>query len=474
MNATRASALVLLLSASFAVSLPAHADAVDDYVQSEMKKQNIPGLSLAVVKNGKVIKAQGYGWANVDQKTPVTPRTVFQLQSITKTFTATAIMMLVEEGKVGLDDKIEKYLGTLPAAWSNVTVRHLLTHTSGIKDFINEPTVDLKKDITPEEVVQSLANLPLNFATGEKYSYSNTGYHLLGMIIHKITGKVWGEFLRERIFEPLKMADTRVITKWDDVPNHAAGYGWNKDKLEPGKFIAPTILAYAGGGVRSTVLDMAKWDAALYGHKILKRSSLNQMWTPATLNNGSRTEYGFGWSVDDYRGHFRVGHSGAHMTGFKTTITRFVHDKVTVIVLTNQRAANPESIAVGVAARYLPGLLLSSLKEKPEPDPERTLRLKKCLMDLAEKKDSPLLTPGFRADFAKSTSRAETLSARLKALKSFTFLACDDVRKHGIERFGTRVSRICNYKMIAGDETRYYTFYLAEDGQVAFYQSSTE
>jgi CubicO group peptidase (beta-lactamase class C family) len=344
-----------ILSLALLLVCVGRADNVDDYIREEMNKQHIPGLSLAVIKDGKVIKAEGYGLANVELNVPVKANTVYQLQSITKSFTATGIMLLVEEGEVELSDKITKYLDGLPATWNEISVRHLLTHTSGIKDFINEPTVDLRNEITPEAVIKSLADKPLNFQPGEKYTYSNTGYHLLGMIIHKVTGKLWGNFLRERIFEPLEMAETRVVSLSDVITNRASGYAWVDDKLQNGRFIAPTILSYAGGGLRSTVLDLVKWDAALYTEKILKRSSREQMWTAATLNDGSKTAYGYGWGIGKLQGHRRVGHNGAHATGFHTTFNRYPDDKLSVTVLANQRGANTDAIADGVAKFYLAG-----------------------------------------------------------------------------------------------------------------------
>ena len=192
----------VLLAFALLAPFATRADEVDDYVKTQMNQQHIPGLALAVVKNGHIEKSAGYGLANVELNVPVRTDTVFQIQSITKTFTASAVMLLVEEGKIGLDDKITKHLDGLPESWKEITVRHLLSHTSGIKDFINEPTVDMRKDIQPEDVIESLRNLPLNFPPGEKYAYSNTGYHLLAMIIRKITGQYWGEYLKDRI--PLK------------------------------------------------------------------------------------------------------------------------------------------------------------------------------------------------------------------------------------------------------------------------------
>jgi CubicO group peptidase (beta-lactamase class C family) len=284
---------------------------------------------------------------------PTTPATVFQLQSITKTFTATAIMMLVEEGKLGLDDKITKHLDGLPDSWSEITVRQLLSHTSGIKDFINEPTVNLRLDATPADIVRSLADKPLNFAPGEKFRYSNTGYQLLGMLIQELTGKDWADFCRERIFEPLGMNDTRIISLSDIIPNRAAGYRFVDGKLENGGFVAPSILAYPGGGVRSTVLDLAKFDAALSTDRLVRRSTLAEMWTAAKLADGSDAPYGLGWFVGDHTGHRFAMHTGSHVTGFGTVMLRYPADGLTVIALTNQNRGNVAEIARAVARRLL-------------------------------------------------------------------------------------------------------------------------
>jgi len=178
----------------------------------------------------------------------------------------------------------------------------------------------------------------------------------LGMIIRKVTGKSWDELVRERILDPLGMNDTRVVSFSALITNRAAGYAWEDGRIQNGHFIAPTILGYAGGGFRSTVLDLAKWDAALYGEQILKQSSLEQMWTTAELNDGSKSTYGFGWGLGRHQGRRLVSHTGSHATGFKSILARYVDDKLTVIILTNQRAANQTAIANGVAAFYIPGL----------------------------------------------------------------------------------------------------------------------
>ncbi|HZO86046.1 MAG TPA: serine hydrolase domain-containing protein, partial [Verrucomicrobiae bacterium] len=303
MNAPKMFMLCLLIAAS----LRANADDVDRYVLAQMEEQHIPGLSMAVLRQSKPVKSQAYGHVELERKIVARRNSVFQLQSITKSFTATAVMMLVEDNKLSLEDKISKYFDTLPPSWAPITIHHLLTHTSGIKDFINEPTVDLKKDLEPQDVIRSLEKLPLNFSPGERYAYSNTGYHLLGMIIDKITGDTWQNFLRTKIFKPLKMKSTDVNSATCDLANRALGYTWRSNRFERGAYIAPTILGYAGGGILSTVDDLTKWDRALFTDQLISRSTLEQMWTPARLNNGNKAGYGLGWVVDDYLGVPNVG-----------------------------------------------------------------------------------------------------------------------------------------------------------------------
>ena len=197
-------------------------------------------------------------------------------------------MMLVEEGKVGLDEKITTYLTGLPEAWKNVTVRQLLTHTSGIKGYTDVPGFE-KITLVPaskEEVLKVVATYPLNFPSGDKWDYSNTGYFLLGMIIEKASGKTYAEFLKERIFTPLQMNATQINDLHTIIPNRANGYEWKDGALHNADFISMT-WPFAAGAIVSTVNDLAKWDAALYTDRLLKTASLQQMWTPVKLNDGN-------------------------------------------------------------------------------------------------------------------------------------------------------------------------------------------
>ena len=251
---------------------PARADKVDDYVEKQRQQLHLPGVSLAVVRDGQLIKSRGYGLANLELNVRATEDTVYEIGSNTKQFTAAAVMMLVEEGKINLDDQLTKYFPEAPKSWSGITVRHLLSHTSGIQnhvavpDWLNVFKTSITSETTParDELLKMFFKLPLEFQPGETWSYDNTGYYLLGIIIEKASGKSYWEFLAERIFHPLGMTATRNTEPQPIVPNRASGYEWVNDHFENRPILAP-FIAFSAGSILSTVKDMAKWDAALYG-----------------------------------------------------------------------------------------------------------------------------------------------------------------------------------------------------------------
>ncbi len=338
--------LILLLTATAG----AQTDKIDDFVKAEMRRQRLSGLSLAVVKEGKIIKAEGYGLANVEHNIAAKPETVYQIGSISKQIIAAGIMLLMQEGKVNLDDNISKFLEGTPDIWKEITVRHLLTHTSGI--VREAPGFDPYKIQNDADVIKTAYPLPLRFAPGEKWEYCNVGYFALAEIIRKVTGKPWGDYLHERLFQPLEMNATRTTSTTEVVPNRADGYAWKDGKLRNADIY---FALRPSGAFLSTVLDLAKWDAALYSDQFLKPSTREQMWTPVRLNSGTSYPYGFGWELNPVAGHKRVSHSGS-LPGFRATISRFVDDKLTVIVLTNTDNADPGAVALGVAKTYIPEL----------------------------------------------------------------------------------------------------------------------
>lgn len=267
---------------------------IDALAHKQIADRKIPGASVAVIRDGKVLAVKGYGFENLESKIPATENTVYEIASITKQFTAAGILLLVEDGKIKLDEPVGKYLDTLPEAWRGVTVRQLLNQTSGIKNYTTVAAMEQEKDYTAAEMIKFVADAPLEFAPGTNWQYSNTNYFLLGLIIEKISGKSYAEFMRRRIFKPLKMSATQINDHKATIKNRAVGYKRNQGDFKTALRVSPTH-PFAAGAIVSTVSDMAKWDAALSGEKLLKRQSLEQMFAPsAKVAADNPAKYGFG------------------------------------------------------------------------------------------------------------------------------------------------------------------------------------
>ena len=332
---------------SLAATVGARADQTDDYIKAEMQRQRIPGLSLIVIKDGKIVKAAGYGFANLKLEIPATPETVYKIGSVGKQFIATGIMLLVQEGKLSVDEPIGKFLEGTPAAWNGMTIRHLMTHTSGL--VYEPPGYDPFKTQSDADVIKTVYPLALRFAPGEKWEYGNASYFALADVIRKVAGRPWDDYLNEKVFKPAGMKTTRTTTTTEIVPNRALGYT-NNDKLQDA---ADWPAVRPSGAFLSTVLDLAKWDGVLSAGTILSDSTRRQMWTPVILNDGTSYPYGFGWELGSIRGR-RAVHHGGGIPGFLSEFARFVDDRLTVVVLMNLDDADVKSIVRDVATFYLP------------------------------------------------------------------------------------------------------------------------
>jgi CubicO group peptidase (beta-lactamase class C family) len=332
----------------------------------------------------------------VELGVPVKPETIFQSGSVGKQFVSAAIMMLTEEGKLSLGDSIAKYFPDAPAAWKPILVKNLLSHTSGLAEYESEDRTGpkgpfyLRLDFTEDELLTKIEALPIEETPGEKWDYRNTNYVLLGILIHKVTGKPYFEFLSERVFKPLGMTSTRVISERDIIPNRAAGYEINNGELKNQEWVSPTFNSTADGTLYFNVIDLAKWDDALYRTQLVKQSSLDRMWTVYLLNDGkpNRAGYGFGWSIGKQNNHKRIEHGGAWQ-GFTCAINRYPDDNLTVVVLTNLAGANPSLIAQITAGLTDPVLLPPKLASIADTQPEIAASLIKLLDQLAAGEDIP-------------------------------------------------------------------------------------
>ncbi len=366
-----------------------------------MARQKIPGLAVGLYSRGQILLAKGYGQANVELDVPVKPETIFQSGSVGKQFVSAAIMMLVEEGKVSLDDSIAKYFPDAPAAWKPILIKNLLSHTSGLAEYESGERTGpngpfyLRLDFTEDELVTKIEALPIEAAPGERWDYRNTNYFLLGILIHKATGKPYYEFLSERIFKPLGMTSTRLISDRDIIPNRAAGYEMDDGQLKNQEWVSPTFNSTADGTLYFNVLDLAKWDGALSGAQLLKQSSLDRIWTVYPLNDGKPNPagYGFGWMIGTQNDHKRIEHGGAWQ-GFTCRISRYPDDNLTVVLLTNLDAvhSNLGAIAHVVAGLADPPLLPAKLAPIADMQPALAASLVKLLDQLATGQDVPSQT----------------------------------------------------------------------------------
>lgn len=356
---------------------------VDSLVNAEMKSQRIPGLSLIVVRDGKIDFVKGYGYSNLEHKVPVKAETIFQAGSVGKQFTAFAVMLLVQDGKISLDDKLTKYFPDAPSGWDSITVRNLLNHTSGFGDYTNN--LHYWANYTEDSLYQEFRKRPLIFKAGEKQQYSNMGYATLGIIIGKAAGKFYGEYLKERVFTPLGMTTARIITEEDIVPNRAAGYRLLNDSLKNQEWVSPTLNTTADGSMYVTALDMAKWEAALNAEKLLKKEYYNMMWAPTKLNDGTNENYGFGWSIDSVNNKRILEHNGSWQ-GFECTIKRYPEQKIAVVVFANLKRASTYKIATRVLRIYQPELSIASLKTIRDTEPGVTKRVNEFIINVTEKK----------------------------------------------------------------------------------------
>lgn len=456
----------LILFALFVASITSvRADWIDNFVKDTMTKRKIPGLSLAVIKDGKLVKAQGYGFANLELQVPATKDTLYEIGSISKQVASEAVMLLVEDGKINLDDSINKYLpANAPPIWQRITVRDLLNHTSGLKDWTEIKEFSYRREYTAEEFIELVRPFPLLFEPREDWRYSNTNLPLIGIIIENASGKPFEEFVVERIFKPLNLPSIRFKHQEDVVPNRAAGYVLRNDTWKNGEPFRPKVIA-PSGGVLASAIDLARWWEAVLQGRVVKQASLEQMLRPAKLNDGRSISHGFAFFTNTFNGNKSIFHAGSTVGGFGSMIYYFPKDKLTVAVIGNLEDGGfgAEYIAKRVFNFYIPGTYVGGLKEVV--DVNKTQNALQILIDIADNKSPESLSTNFASRM--SDAFRKQLVENLKQMKSFAYLGSEKI---GADHFmlDPMASVLFRYKMTLANKTVYYHFRMNKDGKVGW------
>lgn len=448
--------------------------AIDRYILAEMTRQRIPGLALGIYRRGYPIYTKGYGQADVEWQVPVGVDTRMQTGSLGKQFVATALMRLAEQGKFDVDASIRTYFPEAPASWQPIKVANLLSHTSGIGHYDTpERTArggafDYQRDYSEEQLTKGILALSPSFPVGTKWQYNNTNYVLLGILVHRITGKLYGDYLHDEFFAPLGMRSTRVISDTAVIERRASGYEIKGGDLRNQDWVSPTFNATADGTIYTTVEDMARWDRALYGSNLLSPASLNRLWTPFKLVDGRENSkrYGFGWWVDQVNGHRLIEHNGAWQ-GFTSEMARYLDDGLTVTVFVNLDSdhARPVPIARVVAGLVMPALM-PTLAKPLANDPKRARQLRDFLTRAAAGQDvagdyDP--DAGHKADPLESRELAAALPPGWQDAP-MTLVNREDIRD--AVRYDYRIGPAAN--------TRLLTVAIMPSGRLAAYRISPD
>ncbi len=326
---------------------------IDPIVEDAMQGSMVPGISIGVMQNGEVVLAKGYGLAEVENEVPATEHTVYRIGSVTKQFTAAAIMLLVEEGKLELDADLTEFFPDYPTGGRTITVEQLLNHTSGIKGYTEMPEFGevMRDDLRHEDLIEIFSSAPFEFEPGERYQYNNSAFFLLGVIIEQVTGESYADFIRSQFFDPLGMEDSHYLYNDPIVPRRAEGYAVRNGELFNDAPLS-MHLPYAAGSLGSSVHDLLTWQGALTGGEAVSAASFEAMTNPTRLNDGSTYPYGYGLSLSEMEGHRKVDHGGG-INGFRAHLAHYPDDDLTIAVLANAGSAHPDVLESRVARAVL-------------------------------------------------------------------------------------------------------------------------
>jgi len=435
---------------------------IDSFIIKKYNEKNIPGIAFAIIKNGQVVKKSFYGKSNVEQGTTVNEHTVFEIASMTKQFTCAAILLLQQEGKLSLSDKLLKYIPDLPKEWNSITLYHLMNHTSGLRDDWNEPTSYFMENNSDEKMIKAQEKSKLYFQPGDGFNYSS-GPFFLGVVIEKITGLHYSHYIQSHIFNPLQMDCSFVYNDTAIIPNRGAGYWWKNNKLQNGVDIPSSAESRADVGILTCLDDMIKWSAALNDTVLLSKKSLIKMFTPGRLNNGNNVPYSLGWFIYPFRGKIMYEHGGAFRTGFNSSIIFFPEENVQIVILCNLWKAGLDDIAYDLASYYITDFKkVSSLKTQTG----NSIKLTNTFEELFRK-----LAHNFylRGDLYKMVNFSgydtDDLADLLKGFTSLQYIEKIDLASKPLKLYDKEINKIYYYKTIA-DKTTYWSFYMTSTNEL--------
>ena len=436
-------------------------DKIDSFIIAKMGERHIPGFAFAVIKNDQIVRRSVYGMSNIEHNTPVNEHTVFEIASMTKQFTCAAILLLEQEKKLSITDKLSKYIDGLPTEWDSITLYQLMNHTAGLYDDWDESTSYFLENHTAQKMQLAQQKHKLLFKPGEGHNYSS-GPFFLGLVIEKITGKHYSFFLQERIFKPLDMSCTSVYNDSTIVTDRAAGYWWKNNKHQNGIDLPSAAEGRADVGIISCIDDMIKWSKALKSERLLNNESLKKMFTPGSLKNGKSISYGFGWYIYPYRSTIIYEHGGAFRTGFMSRIMFFPEENIEIILLCNLWRSEMATIAYELAGFYVPGF--------------------KKFMNTDPIKDEPAITEKFEKFFKKLAAGAidrnelykqvnisgydpDELKDLLKGFKALQLIGKKELQSKPLRLYDKEISEIYFYKTIADDPAT-WAFYLTKSKEL--------
>ena len=442
------------------------ADSIDDMIAAQIKERRLPGLSLAVIRDGKVIRAAGFGMANIEHAVPATKDTVYEIGSISKQFAAEAIMLLVEDGKLKLDDPITNYLpANAPEAWSAIRVRDLLRHTTGLKDWTEVKEFSYRRQYAPEEFINLVRDYPLEFQPNHNWKYSNTNLPLIGIIIENASGKSYEKFVTDRIHRHFNLPSICFHDQQRIISQRASGYVLREDHLEHGEPFRPKIIA-SSGGVLANVVDLASWWEAILNGQLLKPESLVELLAPTKLADGRNVAHGLSIFCDSFNGHRMIHHHGSTVGGFGSVVRHFPAEKLTIAVMCNLEDGgwNPEYISKRVADHYIPGSFVGGLSAIQDEAGSKIAEAHLSLLrDISAGKNSDMLAPQFAPKI--SAEFREKNAKSLSTLKQFDYLGNELIgEQHFVLDNGWTEARY--FKMTTADRVQYYHFRYYQDGKV--------